>query len=114
MPKEILIPIIKDEITDVFDALARKYGTRQTRKVVDLRDYVVRYDIDLGGRMCGILYIPNVLICGGLRNGIMRELHNYEYKRNIKKHWKEFVNDIENDILIWRDEHKGLIEERSK
>lgn len=113
MNGEILIPNIKDEITDVFDALARKYGTRETRKLVDLNDYVVKYDIDLGGRMCGILYIPGVLICGGLRNGILREIHNYEFKRNIKKHWRKVVNDIENDILIWREEHKGLLKERS-
>lgn len=106
--EELLMKLCKDRITDELDRIARKYGTKGTRKIVDMNDNVVRYDIDLGGHMCGIMYVQKHLLMGGLKYG------KCYLTKTVRKQWKKVVAAIENDIIVWRHEHPLLVNEVGK
>ena len=57
---------------------------------------------DLGGRTCYFVILGINSFACGLENGKMRITHK------ARKEYDKVINDFENDILEWRENHSGV------
>ena len=89
-------------IEKAIDEIARRYTNNEATKAVNTITGEYLWEMDLGGRLAVAMYLPyfNTLMCG-LKHG--RAIST----KQADDFYKKVLEEFENDILAWREEHKG-------